>query len=165
MFALDAEASAEVIRAVRAAVNLPVGAKLSPNAVNVGEIARATAESGADWVTVANTVWGAAIDIETRFPKLSAGIGGYSGVAIKPIAIRCVLEVRSENPTLPILGLGGVQTGHDAIEFLMAGASAVGIGTAHFGSPKVGKRVITQIERWCGRHGVSDIRDLIGVAV
>jgi len=165
MFALDAQATADVIRSVRAEVGLPLGAKLSPNAIDVGEIASAAAESGADWVTVANTVWGAAIDIERRQPKISAGIGGYSGAAIKPIAIRCVLEVRQSNPTLPILGLGGVQSGEDAIEFMMAGANAVGIGTAHFGSPKVGRRVLRQIESWCERHGVTDIKDLVGVAV
>lgn len=164
MFALDPIATAAVIGAVRTAVTIPVGAKLSPNAIDVGEIAVAAAEAGADWVTVANTVWGAAIDIETRAPKLSAGIGGYSGVAIKPIAMRCVLEVRQADPTIPILGLGGVQTGEDAIEFIMAGAHAVGIGTAHFGSPKIGRRVLRQMERWCERHEVSDLRDLIGVA-
>ncbi len=164
MFALDAQATADVIRSVRSAVGLPLGAKLSPNAIDVGEIASAAAESGADWVTVANTVWGAAIDIERRQPKISAGIGGYSGAAIKPIAIRCVLEVRQSNPTLPILGLGGVQSGEDAIEFMMAGANAVGIGTAHFGSPKVGKRVLRQIETWCERHGVTDIHEVVGVA-
>lgn len=164
MFALDGDATADVMRSVRAVVGLPLGAKLSPNAIDLGEIASAAAESGADWVTVANTVWGAAIDIENRRPKISAGIGGYSGAAIKPIAIRCVLEVRQANPDLPILGLGGVQNGADVIEFVMAGASAVGIGTAHFGSPKVGKRVLRQVERWCEKHGVADLRDLIGVA-
>lgn len=165
MFALDAQATADVIRSVRAAVGLPLGAKLSPNAIDVGEIASAAAESGADWVTVGNTVWGAAIDIERRQPKISAGIGGYSGAAIKPIAIRCVLEVRQANPTLPILGLGGVQSGEDAIEFMMAGANAVGIGTAHFGSPKIGRRVLRQMETWCERHGVTDIQELVGVAI
>lgn len=164
MFALDADATAEVMRSVRAVVSLPLGAKLSPNALDLGEIASAAAESGADWVTVANTVWGAAIDIENRCPKISAGIGGYSGAAIKPIAIRCVLEVRQSNPSLPILGLGGVQNGEDVIEFMMAGASAVGIGTAHFGSPKIGRRVLREVERWCEKHGVVDVRDLIGVA-
>ncbi len=164
MFALDPDATAEVMRSVRAVVGLPLGAKLSPNALDVGDIASAAAESGADWVTVANTVWGAAIDIENRRPKISAGIGGYSGAAIKPIAIRCVIEVRQANPNLPILGLGGVQNGEDVIEFMMAGASAVGIGTAHFGSPKIGRRVLRQVERWCERHRVDDVRDLIGVA-
>lgn len=164
MFALDAQATADVMRSVRAVVGRPLGAKLSPNAVDVGEIAAAASESGADWVTVANTVWGAAIDIEQRQFKVSAGIGGYSGTAIKPIAMRCVLEVRQANPTLPILGLGGVQSGADVIEFMMAGASAVGIGTAHFGSPKIGKRVLRQMEAWCERHGVTDLQELVGVA-
>ena len=165
MFALDPQATADVVRSVRAAVGLPLGAKLSPNAVDVGEIASAAAESGADWVTVGNTVWGAAIDIERRQPKLSAGIGGYSGAAIKPIAVRCVLEVRQSNPTLPILGLGGVQSAEDAIEFLMAGANAVGIGTAHFGSPKIGRKVLRQMQAWCERHGVTDVEELVGVAL
>lgn len=165
MFALDAVATHEVIAAIRKEVDLPIGAKLSPNAIDVGEIASAAAEAGADWVTVINTVWGAAIDIEERQPRLSAGIGGYSGVAIKPIAVRCVLEVRQANPSLPILGVGGVQSGEDGIEFLMAGAHAVGIGTAHFGSPKVGRRVLREMARWCDRHGVKKITELIGAAV
>lgn len=165
MFALSPQDSADVMAAVRQAVSIPLGAKLSPNALDVGEVASAVANAGADWVTVANTVWGAAIDIERRQPTLSAGTGGYSGVAVKPIAIRCVLEVRQALPDFPILGLGGVQTGEDVVEYLMAGCQAVGIGTAHFRSPKAAARILRELTAWCRRHDVADITELIGVAL
>lgn len=165
MFALDPVASRDVISAVSETVNLPVGAKLSPNSVDIAEIADVVATAGADWVTLTNTVWGAAIDIEARRPKISGVVGGYSGVALKPISLRCVIEVHRSHPGLPILGLGGVRTGADVVEYLMAGASAVGIGTAHFESPKAGKRVLAEFVRWCGRHGVSSVDELVGVGI
>jgi len=162
MFALDPAATGRVMSAVRQAIDLPIGAKLSPNAVDLVPIAGAAIEAGADFLTLTNTVWGAAIDIEQRRPKLSAGIGGYSGVAIKPIALRCVLEVREAFPDVPIVGLGGVRTGEDVVEYLMAGASAVGIGTAHFERPGVAKRIMREFERWCARHGVESVAELVG---
>lgn len=162
MFALQAEASAEVIAAVREAVALPIGAKLSPNSEDVVTVAEAVSEAGADWVVLGNTVWGAGIDIETRKPLLSGGIGGYSGRPIKPIALRCVWEVSRARPDIPILGTGGVATGDDVIEFLLAGASAVGIGTAHFASPRIGGRILGQLERYLVRHDLQSVTELIG---
>lgn len=165
MFALDPVASETVIAAVTSAVSLPIGAKLSPNSVDIAEVAGAVAAAGADWVTLTNTVWGAAIDIEARRPKITGVIGGYSGVGIKPISLRCVIEVHQAFPDLPILGLGGVRSGHDVVEYLMAGASAVGVGTVHFETPKAGRRIMKEFTTWCDRHGVGDVADLVGVGI
>lgn len=165
MFALDPTESAEVVAAVRSACDLALGAKLSPNSEDIAEVAAAVSAAGADWVTLTNTVWGAAIDIEERRPRLSGVIGGYSGTGIKPIAMRCVIEVHRALPTLPILGAGGVRTAADVVEFVMAGAAAVGIGTAHFESPGIGRRIHRRLLRWLDRHGVGDLAELIGVAV
>ena len=113
---------------------------------------------------VANTVWGAAIDLDTRRPVLTGNVGGYSGAPVKPIAIRCVLEVRAAVPGLPIVGCGGVRTGADVVEFLMAGASAVEAGTVHFAEPKAGRRIMKELDRWCDRHGVGSVAELVGAA-
>lgn len=162
-FALDAAAAAEVVLAVREATTVPFGAKLSPNAEAIVAVAAAVAEAGADWVTLTNTVWGAAIDIEARRPLLSGGVGGYSGPPLKPIALRCVLEVSRALPDLAILGCGGVSSGLDVIEYLMAGASAVAIGTAHFAYPRVAGRILGEVRGWCERHRVGSIDELVGV--
>jgi dihydroorotate dehydrogenase (NAD+) catalytic subunit len=162
LFALDPKASAEVVRAVREAVDVPVGAKLSPNAEDVSAVAEACAVSGADWVVLTNTVWGAGIDLDTRRPLLSGVVGGYSGPPLKPIALRCVIEVRRNLPELPILGVGGVATGDDVVEYLLAGASAVGLGTAHFADPRVATRVSTELARRAARMGVSSVGELVG---
>ena len=162
LFALDPDSSAEVIRAVREATDLPIGAKLSPNAVDIAGIANAVSEAGADWVVLTNTVWGAGIDVETRRPKLSGMIGGYSGTPLKPIALRCVLEVSRALPDVPIVGCGGVRTGEDVVEYLLAGASAVAIGTAHFAEPRVGSRVIRGLERYMVKHKVESVNELVG---
>ncbi len=165
LFALDAQASAKVISEVRSATHLPLGAKLSPNAVDVVEVAAAVSEAGADWVVLTNTVWGAAIDIETRRPKLSGVVGGYSGAPLKPIAMRCVWEVAHALPEVPIVGCGGVRTGADAVEYLLAGASAVAVGTEHFATPRVGRRIVAGIERFMKAQGVATVGDLVGGAV
>lgn len=164
MFALDPDASAAVVAAVRATVPVPIGAKLSPNAADVAEVAIACRTAGVDWVTLTNTAWGAGIDIETRRPLLSARVGGYSGPPLKPIALRCVLEVAAAAPDLPILGCGGVTRGADVIEYLMAGASAVALGTIHLAEPKAGRRILHEVETWCERHQVRALADLVGVA-
>ncbi len=165
MFALDDTASADVVAAVRSATHLPVGAKLSPNSEDIVNVAEAVVEAGADWLTLTNTVWGAAIDIETRRPKVSGVVGGYSGVAVKPIALRCVIEVRRALPHVPILGAGGVRRAEDVVEYVMAGASAVGLGTAHFESPAIARRLVKRLRRWLERHDVANLSDLIGIAV
>ncbi len=164
MFALDAEASAGVVGAVRVATNLPIGAKLSPNSEDIVAVARAVQEAGADWVVLTNTVWGAGIDVETRRPQLSGVVGGYSGKAIKPIAMRCVWEVASALPDLPIVGCGGVTNGNDVAEYLLAGASAVAMGTVHFAEPRAGRRVLAELDEYCERHEVATIHELIGGA-
>jgi len=162
LFALDAGVSGEVVAAVRAATTLPVGAKLSPNAPDIARVAGAAVAAGADFLVVANTVWGAALDPETRRPGLSGVIGGYSGAPIKPIALRAVLEVRRALPEVPLVGCGGVRSGADVVEFLLAGAQAVAVGTAHFADPRAGKRIIADLHRYGRRHGVARVAELIG---
>lgn len=164
LFALDPAASAEVIAAVRSATDLPIGAKLSPNAVDIVEIAAAVQGSGADWVVLTNTVWGAGFDVNTRRPKLRSVVGGYSGAPVKAIAMRCVWEVAQALPGLPIVGCGGVRTGDDVVEYMLAGASAVAIGTAHFAEPRIGGRIIKQLERYMTRNGIARISELVGAA-
>ncbi|MCL1692640.1 MAG: dihydroorotate dehydrogenase [Actinomycetia bacterium] len=164
LFALDPKASSEVVAAVRSATDLPIGAKLSPNAVDIVEIAAAVQEAGADWVVLTNTVWGAGFDVKTRRPKLRSVVGGYSGAPMKAIAMRCVWEVAQALPELPILGCGGVQSGEDVVEYLLAGASAVAIGTAHFAEPRIGRRVIKQLETYMTRNGIATIEELVGAA-
>ncbi|MDJ0925018.1 MAG: dihydroorotate dehydrogenase [Acidimicrobiia bacterium] len=163
MFALDPVAAADVVATVKSATELPIGAKLSPNAQDIVEVASAVDEAGADWVVLGNTVWGAGFDIETRRPLLSGIVGGYSGRPIKPIALRCVWEVSQALPKLPILGVGGVGAGEDVIEFLLAGASAVGVGTAHFANPRIGTRILKQVERYLRGHKTS-VSALVGAA-
>lgn len=162
MFALDPPASARVVEAVRGATTLPVGAKLSPNAEDVVAVASACRSAGADWVTLTNTLWGAGIDPGSRRPLLSGAVGGYSGPPLKPVALRCVLEVAAADPGLPILGCGGVSRGEDVVEFLMAGASAVGVGTVHFAEPRAAGRILSELVAWCDREGTSSVADLTG---
>lgn len=162
LIALDPDASARVVETVRRTVTLPVSAKLSPNASDIVAVARAVREAGADWVVLTNTAWGAAIDIETRLPRLMTVTGGYSGPPLKPIALRCVIEVAAALPGLPIVGCGGVTKGADVVEFLLAGASAVAIGTAHFAEPRAARRIDRELDRWCRRHAVARVFDLVG---
>jgi dihydroorotate dehydrogenase (NAD+) catalytic subunit len=162
LFALDPKRSAEVVRAVRDAVDVPIGAKLSPNSEDIGAVAGACAHAGADWVVLTNTVWGARIDLHTRRPVLTGTIGGYSGAPLKPISIRCVLDVARAVPGLPIVGCGGVSTGDDVVEYLLAGASAVAIGTAHFADPKVGTRVVKGLGKRMAKMGALTPGELVG---
>jgi dihydroorotate dehydrogenase (NAD+) catalytic subunit len=162
MFALDAELASGVVDAVRHATGLPVGAKLSPNVEDIVAIAAAVAAAGADWVVLTNTVWGFGIDLDTGRPRLTGGVGGYSGPPLKPIAMRCVWEVHRAMPDLPIIGCGGVRTGEDVVEYLMAGASAVAVGTAHFDRPRAGKRILAELDRYCRRRGIAAVDELSG---
>jgi dihydroorotate dehydrogenase (NAD+) catalytic subunit len=161
-FALDPALSAEVIRSVRAATDLPVSAKLSSDAQPISAVAAAVAEAGADWVVVSNTVMGARIDPDTRRPALSGLIGGYSGSPIRPIAIRSVLEVARDIPELPIVGCGGVSDAEHVVEFLLAGASAVAIGSAHFKTPRAAKSITKGLNRYMKQHDVPRISELTG---
>lgn len=162
IFALDRTASAAVVQAVRRAIDLPVGAKLSPNATDIADVAGAVTDAGADWVVLTNTALGAAIDVETRRPVLSGTVGGYSGPPLKPLALRCVVEVHAAHPEIPIVGCGGVTSGTDVVEYLLAGASAVALGTVHFAEPRAGRRIRRELLRWMQRHHIAAVSDLIG---
>jgi len=161
-FALDPVMSGRVVAAVRAATNLPIGAKLSPDATSILPVADSVMRAGADWVVVANSVLGAAINVETRRPMLSGLTGGYSGSAIRPITMRCVLEIASGLPGVPILACGGVSHANHVLEYLLAGASAVAIGTAHFAQPRVAKGIIKDLHRYMRKRNIDDIATLTG---
>ena len=162
IWAHSPRATGEVVRAVRDATTLPVFAKLSPNVTDLTEIARAAVDAGADGLTLVNTVLALVIDAETRRPVLGGGGGGLSGPAIKPVALRAVRTVTRALPDVPVIGTGGVQTGVDAVEMLLAGASAVAVGTANFRDPRAPYRVLDELIDWCARHDVARVRDLTG---
>ena len=135
--------------------------KLSPNVTDIAEIARAVEAEGADSVSLINTLMGMSIDIERRRSRLSIGTGGLSGPAVKPVALRMVWQVaRAVN--IPVVGLGGIMNATDAIEFLMAGATAIEIGTANFIDPTVTVKVIEGMGEWLDRHGIADVNEIIG---
>jgi dihydroorotate dehydrogenase (NAD+) catalytic subunit len=161
-FALDPVLSHDVVTAVRSATSTPLGAKLSPDARPVSAVAEAVVDAGADWVVMGNTVMGAGIDVTTRRPIISGLVGGYSGEPIRPITMRCVLEIRRHLPELPILACGGVSTADHAIEYLLAGADAIGLGSVHFARPRAAKRIIAGIVRYMEREGFADISSLKG---
>jgi dihydroorotate dehydrogenase (NAD+) catalytic subunit len=162
VFSHDPTATSEVVGAVVHATSLPVFAKLSPNVTDLTTIARAAIDAGADGLTLVNTVMGLAIDAETRRPVLGGGGGGLSGPAIKPVALRAVHTVTCALPGVPVIGTGGVQSGVDAVEMLLAGASAVAVGTANFRDPRAPYRVLDELRDWCARHDVGRVRDLTG---
>ncbi|MDI6709398.1 MAG: dihydroorotate dehydrogenase [Bacillota bacterium] len=155
------EMAAEVIRTVRANTSRPVIAKLSPNVTDIAAVALAVAKAGADALSLINTVLGMAIDIRTRRPILASVFGGLSGPAVKPIALRAVWQVYKA-VRLPIIGMGGITTGADAVEFFLAGATAVAVGTANIVNPKATVDVLQGIEEYLKREGIPDIRQLIG---
>jgi len=157
------ESAAKVTAAVRAATSLPVLVKLTPNTGDIVRIAVAVAEAGADAISLINTVKGMAIDIATRRPLLGNETGGLSGPAIKPIALAMIYEVAGA-VELPIVGCGGITTGSDAIEFIMAGASAIQVGTASFANPHAPLDVLEGIEQFIQKEGIKDITELIGAA-
>ena len=161
MFAHSPAATAEVVEAT-GACQRPRWAKLSPNVTDLTEIAGAALGAGAEALTLVNTVMGMAIDVERRRPRLGAGGGGLSGAAIRPVAVRAVYDCRQAFPGAPIVGVGGVRTGEDAVELLMAGADAIQVGTATFFEPRAPARVVEELDRWCRRHRVRDLRDLRG---
>lgn len=163
MFAQSPEQTAAAVAAA-AVCGRPMWAKLSPSVPSLTPIAEAAAGAGAEAVTLVNTVLGMAIDPETRRPRLGGGGGGLSGPAIHPVAVRAVYEVHRDLPELPIVGVGGVARGVDAVELLLAGASAVQVGTASFADPRSVERVRDEIEQWCRTHGVGSVRELIGDA-
>jgi dihydroorotate dehydrogenase (NAD+) catalytic subunit len=163
LFAHSAAATAEVLAAT-AACGRPRWAKLSPNTSRLAEIAGAAADAGAEAVTLVNTVLGMAIDPEARAFRLGSGPrgGGLSGPAIHPVAVRAVFDVHAAHPGLPIVGVGGVASGADAAELVLAGASAVQVGTATFADPRAPARVLDELSAWAGRQGLPAIEKVIG---
>jgi dihydroorotate dehydrogenase (NAD+) catalytic subunit len=164
MFSFDARRSAEVVVECVAAAPVPVGAKLSPNTPDLLRVAEACIESGAEFLTLTNTALGFGIDLRSRRSLLSGGVGGYSGPGLKPIAMRCVFEVSRAFPGMPIIGCGGVTTGRDVLEFIVAGASAVAVGTLHFAEPKAGRRLMRELEDEMRRMGTAELMELVGSA-
>jgi dihydroorotate dehydrogenase (NAD+) catalytic subunit len=165
IFAHDPAMTEAAVRAVvDAELGLPVFVKLSPNVTDLPEIAAAALAAGATGLTLVNTVRGLAVDAEARRATLGAGLsgGGLSGAAIKPIALRAVHDVAQAHPGVPIIGTGGVFSGVDAVEMLLAGAWAVGVGTATFLDPRATLRVIAELVDWCAAHGVARVADLTG---
>lgn len=160
MFSFDPGAAGEAVGAVRAVTSLPVGAKLSPDSPDIVGTASACAEAGADFVVLTNTASGFGISLETRSPLLSGGTGGYSGPGLKPLSLRCVYQVHQALPELPVVGCGGVMTGGDVAEYLMAGAAAVEIGTLLLAEPGAGRRVLGELVEVMDRLGVGRITDL-----
>lgn len=162
MFAHSAAATTEVVEATRAAGDRPRWAKLSPNVTDLTEIAVAALDAGAEAVTLINTVMGLAIDPVTRKARLGNFGGGLSGAAIHPIAVRAVNDVHQARPDATIVGVGGVTRAEDAVELLLAGASAVQVGTATFRDPRAPGRILRELESWCRRHKIRRLTDLIG---
>jgi dihydroorotate dehydrogenase (NAD+) catalytic subunit len=162
LFAHSTTDTTAAIRAVTTALDRPVWAKLTAHVTDIVAIADAALAAGAEGVTVTNTMLALAIDPETRKPRLGAGGGGLSGAAIHPIAVRAVHDVHRALPGAPIVGVGGVSRGVDAIELLLAGASAVQVGTATFADPRAPLRVLGEVTEWCTRHGVAAVTDIIG---
>ena len=160
-FGVTPEGAASVVRAVRKAYHKTLIVKLSPNVTDITEIARAVEAEGADSVSLINTLMGMAIDIEKRCSKLSIGTGGLSGPAVKPVALRMVWQT-AKAVRIPVIGLGGIMNATDAIEFLMAGATAIEVGTANFVDPNVCEKIWKGIGEWLDAHGCQSVTDIIG---
>lgn len=160
-FGVSCEGAESVVRAVRKRYSKTLIVKLSPNVTNIADIARVCEAEGADSVSLINTLMGMAIDIEKRRPVLSIATGGLSGPAVKPVALRMVWQV-AKAVKIPVVGLGGISTAEDAIEFLMAGATAIEIGTANFVDPQVTIKVRDGISQWLDKHGCHSVTEIIG---
>lgn len=161
-FGTTTKGAAAVTAALRKVWERTLIVKLSPNVTDIAEIARAVEDEGADSVSLINTLMGMAVDVEHRRPYLSTVTGGLSGPAVRPIAVRMVWQV-AKAVKIPVIGLGGIACGRDALEFLMAGATAVEVGTANFLDPAISVKIIDEIEDYCQRNKISDIREIIGI--
>jgi dihydroorotate dehydrogenase (NAD+) catalytic subunit len=161
-FGTDPRVLGELVRACRAVVPKPLWVKLTPNTSDIVSLARACADHGADALSIINTITGMAIDARSRRPKIATTFGGLSGPAIKPIALRMVYQVRRAGVPLPISGIGGIQSGQDAVEFFLAGATTVQVGTQSFADPAASERIVREIDVYCRSEGVSDVTELIG---
>ena len=160
-FGTTANGAAQVTKAVRATFPKTLIVKLSPNVTDITEIARAAESEGADSVSLINTMLGMAIDVEKRLPYLSTITGGLSGAAVRPVAVRMVWQV-AKAVQIPVIGLGGIMNGRDAIEFMLAGATAIEVGTANFIDPTTTIKTIEFMNEYCDRHGIKDINEIIG---
>lgn len=160
-FGTTCDGAAEVTRAIRKAYPKTMIVKLSPNVTEITEIARAVEAEGADSVSLINTLLGMAVDVERQKPVLSTVTGGLSGPAVKPVAVRMVWQV-SRAVKIPVIGLGGIASGADAMEFILAGASAIQVGTANFFNPRITMEIIDYMEDYCRRHNVTNISELTG---
>jgi dihydroorotate dehydrogenase (NAD+) catalytic subunit len=160
-FAMHARSTSQVVKALRDATHLPLWVKLTPNTGEIAAVARAAEEEGADAIVVANTILGMAIDIHTRRPKLGNVMGGMSGPAVKPIVVRMVYQCHRA-VSIPIIGCGGISNADDAIEFMLAGATAIQVGTATFVQPAAMIEVIDGLGNYCQRNRLSDLRSIIG---
>jgi len=161
-FGRDPRVLGELVRACRQLIAKPLWVKLTPNTSDIVELARACAHNGADAVSIINTITGMAIDAQTRRPKLATLYGGLSGPAIKPIALRMVHQVHRAGLGIPICGIGGIQHGSDAVEFLLAGATTVQVGTQNFIDPASAERIVREIDEFCRQNRISDVRELVG---
>ncbi|MCM1293020.1 MAG: dihydroorotate dehydrogenase [Bacteroides sp.] len=161
-FGTTTAGASTITKAVRKAFDGLVIVKLSPNVTDITEIAKAAEAEGADAVSLINTLMGMAIDVERRRPMLSTVTGGLSGPAVRPVAVRMVWQT-AKAVSIPVIGLGGIMDGRDALEFILAGATAIQVGTANFIDPAVTVKIVDYIEDYCKRHGVEKITDLIGV--
>jgi dihydroorotate dehydrogenase (NAD+) catalytic subunit len=160
-FGTDVKLLRQVVTACRQATTLPLITKMSPNVVSIAPYAKAAEEAGSDALAVTNSYPAMAIDIETRRPRLANVTGGLTGPCIRPIAIKLVWEA-AKAVKIPIIGMGGIQTGADAIEFMVAGATAVAVGTANFYEPQTALQVIASVREFMQRHGISDVREIVG---
>ncbi|WP_077623323.1 dihydroorotate dehydrogenase [Sediminibacillus massiliensis] len=160
-FGMDANVTRSLIAETRKVTDRPLIAKLTPNVTSIQEIALAAEEGGADGLNVANTLLAMAIDVETRKPKIGNVMGGFSGPAVKPIIVRMIYQV-AQVSSLPIIGCGGIMSGKDAIEMIIAGASAVQVGTASFIQPTALTDILAEMQDYMDEHGIDDINDLIG---
>ena len=160
-FGVTTEGAAAVVKAVREVYDKTLIVKLSPNVTSIADIALAVQDAGADAVSLINTLMGMVIDIEKRRPILSIATGGMSGPAVKPVAVRCVWQV-AKAVNIPVVGLGGIMNAHDAIEFFLAGASAIEIGTANFIDPTVTVKVAAGINEWLDQHGCKSVSEIVG---
>lgn len=161
-FGTTAKGAASVTEALRRVWDRTLIVKLSPNVTDICEIARAVEDEGADSVSLINTLLGMAVDVEHRRPCLSTITGGLSGPAVRPIAVRMVWQV-AKAVKIPVIGLGGITCGRDALEFLMAGATAVQVGTANFLDPAISQKIVGEVQDYCQRNKIADIREIIGI--
>ncbi|AHG65231.1 dihydroorotate dehydrogenase [Advenella mimigardefordensis] len=160
-FGMDAEATYQVVRAMKAATQVPIWPKMTPNAANIVEIALAAQEAGADAIVVSNALLAMAIDVDTFLPKVANVMGGITGPAMKPILLRMAHQC-AQAVDIPVIGCGGIESAEDAIEYLLAGASAVQVGTANFVSPNTMLQVINDIIAFCERRDISHVSELVG---